>query len=307
MKKIIFLLLISILFIECNSDDTEADQNQRGNNLFAFKENELPNTNFISKIIEIDQANGNETTILEFNNNEYIESFVFNSETNEILGVGNDDKLYKINTETRTFTTINLDNSESIIYQLVIGNDNRLFAFKENELPNTNFINKVIEIDQANGNETTILEFNNNEYIESLVFNSETNEILGVGNDDKLYKINTETRTFTTINLDNSESIIYQLVIGNDNRLFAFKENELPNTNFINKVIEIDQVNGNETTILEFSNNEHVESLVFNSETNEILGVGNDDKLYKINTETRTFTTINLDNSESIIYQLVIK
>ena len=213
MKKIIFLLLISILFIECNSDDTEADQNQRGNNLFAFKENELPNTNFISKIIEIDQANGNETTILEFNNNEYIESFVFNSETNEILGVGNDDKLYKINTETRTFTTINLDNSESIIYQLVIGNDNRLFAFKENELPNTNFINKVIEIDQVNGNETTILEFSNNEHVESLVFNSETNEILGVGNDDKLYKINTETRTFTTINLDNSESIIYQLVI----------------------------------------------------------------------------------------------
>jgi len=150
MKKNLLLILISLIIINCTNDTNETPDNEQNENvseLFAYKDKDEISSSYISKIIKINQTNGNETTIKSFGTDEYIQSMVFNNSTNEILGTGLNNQLIKINIENGSITTIDLDNSENIIYDdFIMDNENNLFAYKDKDEVSSSYISKIVKI-----------------------------------------------------------------------------------------------------------------------------------------------------------------
>jgi len=79
---------------------------------------ETENTSVTSKLIEINLENGNQTTLIDFN--EYVGELAFDFSENMMFGVGSNNELFKINLTNNSFTKINLDNSQNIDYELII-------------------------------------------------------------------------------------------------------------------------------------------------------------------------------------------
>ena len=268
--------------------------------LYAFKSDDEINSTVVPSIVKIDPSNGNETTITTLTEN--IDDLAFNNETNQIYGVGEENALFKIDVTNGTTSSVNLDNSSFMIYELITDNENNLYAFKGEDEINSTVVPSIVKIDLSNGNETKIATLT--EYITDLAFNDETNQIYGVGEENALFKIDVTNGTTSSVNLDNSSHIFYELVTDNHNNLYAFKGDDEINSTVVPSIVKIDPTNGNETTIATLT--EYVSELVFNDETNQIYGVGwEDNKLFKIDVRNGTTSSVNLDNSSYIFYELV--
>lgn len=271
--------------------------------LYAFKGSDELNTTVIPEIININPNNGKETIIKKFKAGEYIQNLVFNNNTDEIYGIGENNKLIKTNVINKTTATITLDTSSEINYELVIDNKNNLYAFKGNDEPNTTIVPKIISINPNDGKETVIKAFQTSVYIRNLVFNNSTNEIYGIDDNNKLYIINING-TSKTIALDNTSDIDYELIIDAKNNLYAFKGYDDPNPTIIPAIISINPVGGKETIIKKFDINKYLRGLVFNNETNQFYGIGDNNTLYIVGLDGIT-KTIELDKSNNINYELV--
>lgn len=302
MKKILLIIFTSLLIFNCSSDENdEQPENQDGSILYAMKETE---TSIVtSKIVQIDKSTGNETTVLDFN--EYFGGIVFNNSTNEIIGINEDNRIYKINVENNSFTTIDLDNSENVEYSLVMDNNNELFVIKKTDEVNGH--SQLMKINQENGNETLIIDFQENEHVgKTLTLNKSTNEIFAIGdsptNLNVLYKINLQNNTFTTIDLEINDNVGYELLYGNS-QLYAMKETE--NNSVTSELIQINSDSGNETPLIDF--NEYIGEIVIDFSENIMFGVGDDNELFKINLNNNSFTKINLDTNGNVYYELALK
>ncbi len=87
------------------------------NNLYGFKTEDNPSgTNtYVSRIVKINPNNGTEIEIASTEVGLHLYGFVFNNETDEILGL-DDNKLFKISVSNGTYSTVNLDNSTNEIF-----------------------------------------------------------------------------------------------------------------------------------------------------------------------------------------------
>jgi hypothetical protein len=188
---------------------------------------------------------------------------------------------------------------------LIVAN-NKLFIAKRDYSNSSNYIHSLLEIDQTNGNvintfnlSTDFSNASNNpdNSPESLVFNQETNEIIGiVGN--IVVKFNITSNTDTSFILPVIASSDYGDLIVANNKLFIAKRDYSNSSNYIHSLLEINQTNGNvintfnlSTDFSNASNNpdNSPESLVFNQETNEIIGiVGNIVVKFNITSNTDT-------------------
>lgn len=312
MKKLLLITLSLILF-NCSNDDetTNNPPASEYSEIFAYKGDDNPSgTNYEPRIVKINPTNGNETDIAYLNLGEYLYGFVYNNSTNEIYGLENN-KLYKINVNNGTHTTINLDNSTGEIFyeELIIDNNNNIYAYKGDDTPETSYVPRIVKINPNNGTETDIAFLNIGEYLYGFVFNNATNQIYALEN-NKLYKINISDGSHTTVDLDNSTGEIFyeELIIDNSNNIYAYKGDDTIGTSYIPRIVRIDPSNGNETDIANLNIGEYLYGFVYDNETDEILGL-EDNKLYKINVSNGTHSTINLDNSSSDIFyeELIIK
>jgi hypothetical protein len=325
--------------INCSSDD-DSQENETPeigkNTIFTYKgERNSNGTNYVSKIVRIDQNNGNETDIanLETGPSLHFDNFVYNKITNQILGLEGDiyetynniNRIFKINVNDGTHSIVTLDNSGGISYNnLIIDNNNNIYAYKYSDRNGT-YLPKIVRIDQNNGNETDIANFEIGLNFASLLYNEGTNQILGLestffgsGNSqNRLFEINLNDGNYSILNLQNSGGIFYEeLIIDNNNNLYAFKGEYLlfSATNYMPRIVRIDQSNGNEIDIANFelsfySNDTYLEDLVYNKGTKQVLGLlKSQNSLFKINVNDGTYSIVNLDNSEGIFYkELIIK
>jgi hypothetical protein len=198
--------------------------------LYAFKTTEEKNSDKVtSQLISIDPSNGTEIVLKTITD---VESFypVYDKVTNRIYAVcGNegedDDKLIIYELSGNTHSTVNLasDNEDQYIsYELVVGKEGALYAFKTiEEKGSENETSHLISIDPSDGAETILQTVTD---VESFypVYDKVTNRIYAVcGNegedDDKLIIYELLDNTHSTVNLasDNEDQYIsYELVVG---------------------------------------------------------------------------------------------
>ena len=96
-------------------------------------------------MVKINQANGTATDLIQTTLGESPYGFVFNKGTNEILGIGKNDKLLKFNLNTNTFSSVSLNLTGDFGYEdLIIDNNNNLYAFKFDDAIGTSYIPRFV-------------------------------------------------------------------------------------------------------------------------------------------------------------------
>lgn len=299
------------MLFACSSNDetTENPTNpSTENEIFSFKGDDAIGTSYVPRLVKINQTNGTTTDLIQTTLGESVYGSVYNKATNEIIGIGNNDKLIKFNLTSNTYSSVPLNLTGDFGYEdLIIDNNNNLYAFKFDDAIGTTYVPRLVKLNQANGSATDLIQTTLGESIYGFVYNKGTNEILGIGNNDNLIKFNLNTNTFSSISLNLSGNFGYEdLIIDNNNNLYAFKFDDTVGTTFIPRLVLINQTTGASTDLIQTALGQSVYGFVFNKGTNEILALTNNDKLLKFNLTTNTYTSVNLNNTANGYYENLV-
>ena len=180
---------------------------------------------------------------------------------------------------------------------------NEIFAFKQ-DYSNFTYIPRLVKVNPTNGTETDIIVTTVGESAWNLVFNKETNEIVGNSTNDKLIKFNLTSNTYSIISLNLSNNLMYgDLILDNNYNLYAFKQqNPTVTDTYLPRLVKVNPTNGSETDIILTTLGTEVWDLVFNKATNEIIGRTNNDKLIKFNLTLNTYSIVSLNLSDNLEY-----
>ncbi|UNZ00331.1 hypothetical protein MQE36_08325 [Zhouia spongiae] len=308
--KSTLLITLSLLLFNCSNDDgNENTPSQSKSKLLA-----IDGMGSDLKIVEVNPDRGlSISTFLDFEPMQASVDFDFTyfNTTNQLFirrnvyenGIG--PQIIKVNIDTREEITISSEN-----YSTIIAGNGKLFGF-ERIVDNTELKSiNLVEIDPENASKMSTIEIfeaiesapsNDKTGISGILYSYDTNELLiprrtsFVSNAiDQLIKINANSGTKKTVNINHYESI----TVGRNGRIFAVKRTYDPNLGEFTfyGIVEVNINNGQEIEILkEFDNlNSFSDSeIIYLSETNEVLvDIGT---LYKINVNTKTESI--LDNS----------
>lgn len=310
LKKTMIITLSLMLFACSNNDDTTENPTTPSaeNEIFSFKGDDAIGTSYVPRLVKINQTNGTTTDLIQTTLGESVYGSVYNKATNEIIGIGNNDKLIKFNLTTNTYTSVSLNLTGDFGYEdLIIDNNNNLYAFKFDDAIGTSYIPRLVKINQANGTATDLIQTTLGESPYGFVFNKGTNEILGIGKNDKLLKFNLNTNTFSSVSLNLTGDFGYEdLIIDNNNNLYAFKFDDAIGTSYIPRLVSLNQTNGTATDLIQITLGQSVYGFVYNKGTNEIIAITNNDKLLKFNLTTNTYSSVNLSNTPDGYYENLV-
>ena len=185
--------------------------------------------------------------------------------------------------------------------------ENEIFSFKGDDAIGTTYIPRLVKINQTNGTTTDLIQTTLGESVNGSIFNKATNEIIGIGNNDKLIKFNLTTNTYASVSLNLTGNFGYEdLIIDNNNNLYAFKFDDAIGTTYIPRLVKINQINGTATDLIQTTLGESIYGFVYNKGTNEIIGIGNNDNLIKFNLTTNTFSSVSLNLTGNFGYEDLI-
>lgn len=203
------------------------------------------------------------------------DQIVFSRSTNELIIIPSGDVFYKKNIESgeSTFVTIPSEfNYDRHDLQMVVSREGRLFVYESG--------GRFLKLNIQNGYITeTIGLFNG--WLRNIVYSEKTKEIIGhysEGDDDKLYKINVDTRQETILDLPDRP--YEDLIISKSGRLFALQGYDT--------FIELDPETGN---IISTISNRGFYYGTYLEGTNELIGVDVNNFL-KVNVEDGEVTEI---------------
>jgi hypothetical protein len=214
-------------------------------------------------------------------------------------------QIIKVNIDTKEENTISSEN-----YSTIIAGNGKLFGL-ERIVANTELQSiNLVEINPQNASKMSTIEIfeaienapsNDKTGVSGILYSYDTNELLiprrtsFVSNAiDQLIKINANSGTKETVNINHYESI----TVGRNGRIFAVKRTYDPSLGEVTfyGIVEVNINNGQEIEILkEFDNlNSFFDpEIIYLSETNEVLvDIGT---LYKINVDAKTESI--LDNN----------
>lgn len=308
-----FLLILSLLLIvACTSEESTSTNTNDEFNIYTFKYNQEQNSEFDSKLIGLDINDGSEVIVTEFEPNTKIHGFVVNEISNEMIGVTNKsyssqylNKLYFIDLEDGSYSTLELDNSSSSIYydDLVLDEEGNIFAFKSNYNQYTGIPHKIVQINREDGSETSIANFNEGVFLDDLNY-EQSNKVFCLRSSFLIeIDLNNGDHSGTNLNTDYSYS---GLVKNNYNEYFAFKEKRDQDSNLNPEIIRIEESSGDETIIQTLNEGIRLRGIAYDNLTNTILGIGNENHLYKIDANNGIMTTIPLDNTVGVKYEEII-
>jgi hypothetical protein len=309
LKKMTMITLTLMLFACSNNEDTTENPTPNAvSELFGYKFDDASGTSFVPRLVKVNQNNGTETDLIQTTLGETIYGFVFNKGTNEIIGIGDNNKLIKFNLTTNTYTSVSLNLTGDFGYEdLIIDNNNNLYAFKFDDAIGTSYVPRLVKVNTSNGTDTDLIQTTLGETIYGFVFNKGTNEIIGIGDNNKLIKFNLTTNTYTSVSLNLTGDFGYEdLIIDNNNNLYAYKFDDAIGTSYIPRLVKINQTNGTATDLIQTTLGESIYGFEFNKDTNEIIGIGDNNKLIKFNLNTNTYTSVSLNLSGDFGYEDLI-
>lgn len=277
--------------------------------LYAYKRDYSDTNNYIKQLVKINQTSGNEEILVSLNIEEpyYYEDLVFKASSNEIIGLVKN-SLLKVNIDTKTTSSVKLEKTpkEGIDYSdLVLDNNNNLYAYKRNYSDPENYIKQIVKINIDSGAEEIIANLNiASTYYKSLVYNSSSKEIIGLV-ENSLVKINIQEKTTSSVKLQKTprEGIDYSnLVLDNNNNLYAYKRNYSDPKNYIKQIVKIDTISGEEEIITNLNiESTYYENLVYNPSSKEIIGLVQK-SLLKVNIDDKTTSSVNLTTESNVDY-----
>lgn len=294
--------------------------------LYAY---EFDYSTSLNQIVEINKVDGATKLIASLDARSYW-NIVFDSSSSQIIGINENwdsnssylfSSLLLININDGTSSIIKLEQTteNSQFIDLVLVNNNKLYAYEVDVLTG---LKQIVEINKIDGSTKLIASLNVENNL-NLVFDISSNQVIGMNeyqNSNNSYSqslllINLNDATSSTVNLEHASenSMFKQLVIGKDNKLYAYEE-EYPGD--LKQIVEINKANGT-TKLIASLNVENDWDLVFDKAENKFIGLNeykNPDNSFSqslllINLSKGTSSTIDLEhkNVGSLFTGLVIK
>ena len=113
--------------------------------------------------------------------------------------------------------------------------------------------------------------------------------------------------TFSSVSLNLTGDFGYEdLIIDNNNNLYAFKFDDAIGTSYIPRLVSLNQTNGTATDLIQTTLGASVYGFVYNKGTNEIIAITTNDKLLKFNLTTNTYSSVNLSNTTDGYYENLV-
>jgi hypothetical protein len=272
--------------------------------LYTIKESD--SISVPKRLVAIDPANGKETeiaTLTDFplwsqSRIQYIAA------TNEIVRYNDSGTLLlKINVTTKAQSSVMLSGDPKKRYeQLVTDKSGALYGIQDIYNGNTNETT-LVKIDPKTGSVSTIKSIGY--YWRSLAYVPARNEIAGIINGRKLFRLNLTTKDTSSaqLTLDLNYVTFSGLIVDNQSNLIAYRSNFANPNNYHAELVQINPITGEQTLVTNLSEyNPFYGTLTFLPERNEIAGIWNASSLYRFNVSTKATSMLPVNTVKDIYY-----
>jgi len=262
--------------------------------LYYIKEN--TNDNAPEQLVAIDPSNGQETLIATLTDiaDYAIPDILYLAATNEVINYNDSGTaLMKINVTTKQASSVRLAGSGPKVRfeRLVTDKNGQLYAVETDNNDANNFTEKLVEVDPQTGGVTAVKTLAHNDYINwnSLVYLSSSNEIAGMVDGGRLFKLNLSTKDTSSALLANTDYIsLSDLVADKQGNLIAYKIDLTNSPNNVAQFVQVNPVTGAQSVITTLSDyNAFHGALCFLPERTEIAGIWNYNSLYRFNVSSK--------------------
>jgi hypothetical protein len=275
--------------------------------LYTIKESD---SSWVPKrLIAIDPANGKETEIATLTGlPQYsVYRIKYLAATNEIVRYNDSGTmLLKINVTTKAESAVRLSGDwKKRFDQLVTDKSGALYSIQDAYSGNT-YETKLVKIDPKTGS-VSVIQSANAGYLLDLVYVPARNEIAGIADGTKLFRLNLTTKDTASIQLTSQSSDVRftQLVVDNQSNLIASRNlDPAPPAVYSSQLVKIEPVTGAQTVVTALSEYFPFSygTLTFLPERNEITGIWNNTSLYRFNVTTKATSMTPVNTIADIHY-----
>ncbi|MBO9203015.1 MULTISPECIES: IPT/TIG domain-containing protein [Niastella] len=270
-------------------------------------------TNAPEWLVGINPADGKESPIASMGEiPEYaIPNIVYLSATNEVIYLNDSATgLIKINVATKQTSTVRLAGAGNLVRfnELVTDKSGNLYAIKNDASIQNNYYQNFVRIDPKDGGLTSLKTIvrKNGLHVEASTYVPATNEIVGKSDFGGLFKINLRTNDTSTIQLTNGNfETVYGMGPDKQGNLIGYKMITDPNTyNSTEQVVQINTVTGAQTVLVPITGDIYLpqNTICALPTRNELVGLYEKNKLYRINLGTKTADVVTLTTQTNMWY-----
>ncbi|SFU66786.1 hypothetical protein SAMN05216480_11264 [Pustulibacterium marinum] len=307
-----FWLASCLLLMSCTTDDTAFPTDNEDFNVFTFVYSEEGTVN--SAVLGLDIVTGTQDTIASFDPATKLHDFVYNSTTNTLIGVTKKDgydnaanALYFIDLSDGSFTTVMLDNSTPYMYysDVVLDATGTIYLFKSDFNQYSGNLHEVVSVNVATGTETVVASYNEGVFLADLTYDEQQEKIFCFLQSFYMQAIDIESGESIEMQL-NSDYTYSGLLTNTSNAYFAFKKARYPDSDLSPAIVQLDEFNGGETVLQTLASSITLKGMAYDSYTNAILAIQDDQTLFTFGMETQNTSTLVLSTTPGVVYEEVI-
>jgi len=267
--------------------------------LYCIKEDNISNAP--EQLVAIDPSSGKESLIATLTDiDDYaIPDILYMAATNEVVNYNDSGTaLMKINVTTKQATSVRLAGSgPKVRFELLVTDKSgQLYAIETDNNDANNFTETLVKVDPQTGGVTAVKTLAHNNYISwnSPVYLSASNEITGMADGGRLFKLNLSTKDTSSVQLTSTDEISFPgLVADRQGNLIAYKVDFSTSPSITAQFVQVNPVSGAQSEITTLSDYNALHgTLCFLPERNEIAGIWNYNSLYRFNVSTKAASTL---------------